>query len=414
MNIPKAEICTCEIAIIGGGLVGMTLAIATAKAGFETILVDEIAPDAATDAGFDGRVSAIAFASRRVLQTLGIWDKLAADAEPIDDIIVSDGHVRGGASPLFLHFDHREIGQEPLGHIVENRHTRIALLAAARAEPRLGIIAPARAIQLAREETGARIALKDGRILRARLCVAADGRNSPLRQSAGIKTLGWSYGQTGIVATVAHEKPHRGFAQEYFLPSGPFAILPMTGNRSSLVWTEKTSAAGAFLKLDAAGFDAEVACRFRPYLGRTEVVGPRWSYPLSLQMAARYVLPRLALVGDAAHAIHPIAGQGLNLGLRDVAALAEVIADAGRAGSDIGSLAILERYERWRRFDSMALAAATDLFTRLFSNDIPPLRLARDMGLALTDALGPARRFFMRHAGGAVGHLPRLLRGEPL
>ena len=414
MNIPKAEICTCEIAVVGGGLVGMTLAIAAAQAGFNTILVDEIAPDTATGAAFDGRVSAIAHASRRALQSLGIWDRLAPDAQAIDDIIVSDGRVRGGASPLFLHFDHTEIGAEPLGHIVENRLMRIALLAAVKETARLRLIAPARVISQMRGEAEARLTLEDGRVLAARLCVAADGRGSPLRRSAGIKTLSWSYGQTGIVATVKHEKPHHGFAQEYFLPSGPFAILPMTEDRSSLVWTERTKAAGAFLALDAQGFDAEVARRFGSYLGATQVAGPRWSYPLGLQMAARYALSRLALVGDAAHSIHPIAGQGLNLGLRDVAALAEVVTDAGRAGSDIGSLAILERYERWRRFDSMALAAATDLFTRLFSNDIPPLRLARDLGLALTDRIGPVRRFFMRHAGGAVGQLPRLLRGEPL
>jgi 2-octaprenyl-6-methoxyphenol hydroxylase len=414
MIIPKADICSCEIAVIGGGMVGMTLAIALAQAGFDTVLLDELPPETAIGAGFDGRVSAIAFASRRLYQTLGLWDALAPDAEPICDIVVSDGRVKSGASSLFLHFDHAEIGDEPLGHIVENRHTRLALLSAAKATPHLQLWAPARAVRVDRDGAHADITLADGRRLTARLCVGAEGRNSPLRREAGIKSLGWSYGQTGIVATVAHEKPHQGLAQEYFLPSGPFAILPMTGNRSSLVWTEHGRAASAFLALDEAGFDAEVARRVGTYLGETRVVGPRFSYPLSLQLAARYVLPRLAIVGDAAHAIHPIAGQGLNLGLRDVAALAEIVTDAGRQGSDIGALSVLEQYQRWRRFDSMALAAVTDLLTRLFSNDIAPLRLARDLGLAVTSQIGGARRFFMRHAGGAVGQLPRLLRGEPL
>jgi 2-octaprenyl-6-methoxyphenol hydroxylase len=414
MNIPEAEICRCEIAIAGGGLVGMTLAIALATAGLDVIVIDETAPEEATAPAFDGRVSAIAFASRRLLETLGIWDRLAPDAQAIADIVVSDGRVRGGASSLLLHFDHREIGEAPLGHIVENRHTRIALLAQAAQTPGLRVFAPSSLSEIGLAGSHTTLRLKDGRRIEAHLVIGAEGRSSPSRRQMGIKTLGWSYGQTGIVATVAHEKPHQGFAQEYFLPSGPFAILPMTGNRSSLVWTERTREASAFLALDEAAFDAEVARRVGPYLGRTQVIGPRWSYPLSLQLAERYVRPRFAIAGDAAHAIHPIAGQGLNLGLRDVAALAEVIADAARQGADIGDLSVLEQYERWRRFDTMALAAATDLFTRLFSNDIPPLRLLRDLGLTMTNQVGLARRFFMREAGGDVGTLPRLLRGEPL
>ena len=230
----------------------------------------------------------------------------------------------------------------------------------------------------------------------------------------GIGVIGWSYPQTGIVATVHHAKPHNGVAYEHFLPSGPFAILPMTGDRSSLVWTEAKDKAPAMLALDDRDFDAEVAARFGGHLGETEVVGARWSYPLNFHLARDYVRPRFALAGDCAHGIHPIAGQGLNLGLKDAAALAETLLDAARLGRDIGALDILKRYERWRRFDSFTLAASTDALNRLFSNDIAPLRHLRDLGLGIVDAIGPARRFFMRHAGGDIGKLPRLMKGEPV
>ena len=407
-----------DVAIVGGGMVGLTLGLALAQGGLQVAVVDALAPDAVMDARFDGRVSALAFASRRLFESLGLWSALAPSASPINDIVVSDGRVSEGAAPLFLHFDHAELGAEPLGHILENRHIRRALHGALPGHPRLRLLAPmsARGLEVGRAE--ALVSLADGSALAARLCVAAEGAHSPLRDAQGIKTLGWDYPQTGLVATVAHERPHEGVAQEYFLPSGPFAILPMapdmTGNRSSLVWTERTELAQAFLALDEAGFDAEVAARFGSYLGATKVVGPRWSYPLRLQLAYDYVRPRFALAGDAAHVIHPIAGQGLNLGLRDVAALAEVLIDAARQGEDIGAEDVLLRYQRWRRFDNVLLAAATDALNRLFSNDVGPLRLARDLGLSLVGALGPARRFFMRQAGGAVGELPRLLRGEPL
>jgi 2-octaprenyl-6-methoxyphenol hydroxylase len=254
--------------------------------------------------------------------------------------------------------------------------------------------------------------LSNGETVAATLAIAADGRVSPLRQAMGIKTVGWSYPQTGIVATVEHEKPHNGVAYEHFLPAGPFAILPMTGNRSSLVWTEKAALAPALLKLDDAMFNAELAKRFGAHLGRVKTAGLRWSYPLSFHIARDFVKPRFALAGDCAHGIHPIAGQGLNLGLKDAAALADVLLDAARLGQDIGALDVLKRYERWRRFDSVTLAASTDALNRLFSNDIAPLRVLRDVGLGIVDAIGPARRFFMRHAGGDVGKLPRLMKGE--
>ena len=400
-----------DVLIVGGGLAGLPLALACAQGGLSVTVVDVLDPATATDAKFDGRVSAIAFASCRMFERLGVTAHLGGRMQPINDIMVSDGRVRDGASPLFLHFDHKEIGDEPLGNLIENRHIRIALQKAVEAEPAIRLIAP-QTVKRVEYGAGVTATLANGDKVRARLCLAADGRNSPTREAAGIRTVGWDYGQTGIVCTVEHELPHEGVAQEYFLPGGPFAILPMVGNRASLVWTEKTADAKAILALGDEAFAEEMRARFGDYLGRCAPVGPRWSYPLTLQLARDYVRPRLALVGDAAHGIHPIAGQGLNLGLRDVAAAAEVVVDAARLGLDIGALDVLERYQRWRRFDNVALSLLMDGLNRLFSNDVGPVRLARDLGLGIVNRIGPARRFFMRHAGGVVGDLPRLLRGE--
>ncbi|MCW5750410.1 MAG: UbiH/UbiF/VisC/COQ6 family ubiquinone biosynthesis hydroxylase, partial [Alphaproteobacteria bacterium] len=359
----------CEVVIVGGGLVGLSLAVALGRHGVETVVIDREDPATATGAAFDGRVSAIARASMAMLQAVGIA-RHVGESQPIWDIRVSDGD-----SLLFLHYDHRELGTEPFGHMIENRLLRLALLAALVETPGARLLAPAALRRLERGAGGVSAELADGRRIRALLAIGADGRNSRLREEAGIRTLGWSYPQTGIVCTVAHELPHHGIAQERFLPAGPFAILPMTGNRSSLVWTERAELAPAILKLGPAEFQAEMARRFGDYLGRTEVVGPRWSYPLALHHAETYLAERLALVGDAAHGIHPIAGQGLNMGLRDVAALTEVVVEARRLGLDPGSSAVLERYERWRRFDNVLLSAVTDILNRLFSNDIAPLRL---------------------------------------
>ena len=400
-----------DILIVGGGLSGLPLALACAQGGLSVTAVDALDPATATDAKFDGRVSAIALASCRMLAQLGVTQHLEGQMQPINDIMVSDGRVREGASPFFLHFDHREIGDEPLGNLIENRHMRIALQKAVAGQPLIRLIAP-QSVKRVAYGAQAVATLGNGETVSARLCFAADGRGSPTRDAAGIRTVGWDYGQTGIVCTVEHELPHEGVAQEYFLPGGPFAILPMVGNRSSLVWTEKTADAKAILSLGDAAFAEEMRARFGDYLGACAPVGPRWSYPLTLQLARDYVRPRLALIGDAAHGIHPIAGQGLNLGLRDVAAAAEVVVDAARLGLDIGALDVLERYQRWRRFDNVALSLLMDGLNRLFSNDVGPVRLARDLGLGIVNRIGPARRFFMRHAGGVVGDLPRLLRGE--
>jgi len=399
-----------DLVICGGGMVGLSLGLAVAQGGLKVAVVDSLAVPAVLDTAFDGRVSALAYATVRMLSALGVWAHLDDHAQPIREILVTDAKPDAPASPFSLHFDSAEVGAPSLGHIAENRHIRAAQHRVT--SPNLELIAPASVTRLTVEPGFALAELSNGDRIKARLAVAADGRDSRLRAAQGIGVVGWSYPQTGIVATVVHQKPHNGVAYEHFLPSGPFAILPMTENRSSLVWTEKKEKAPAMLALDETDFNAEVARRFGSHLGATKVVGARWSYPLSFHLARDYVRPRFALAGDCAHGIHPIAGQGLNLGLKDAAALAETILDAARLGLDIGGPETLKRYERWRRFDSFTLAAGTDALNRLFSNDIAPLRHLRDLGLGIVDAIGPARRFFMRHAGGDVGKLPRLMKGE--
>ncbi|MEO8300353.1 MAG: UbiH/UbiF/VisC/COQ6 family ubiquinone biosynthesis hydroxylase [Rhizomicrobium sp.] len=401
-----------DVLISGGGMVGLPLGLALAQGGLKTVIADVAPPAKVLDPNFDGRVSALAYASVRMLGALGVWVNLAPHAQPIREILVTDGKAGQPASPFSLHFDAQEVGADSLGHIAENRHIRAALFQAVDAASNLELIAPAAVKSLTMEAGRAVARLADGEEISASLVIAADGRESPLRAQMGVQIIGWSYPQTGIVATVEHEKPHNGVAYEHFLPSGPFAILPMTGNRSSLVWTEAKTKAPALLALDEAGFNEELSRRFGSHLGQTKSAGPRWSYPLSFHLARDFVRPRFALAGDCAHGIHPIAGQGLNLGLKDAAALAEVLLDAARLGRDIGALDTLKRYERWRRFDSFALAVSTDALNRLFSNDIAPLRHLRDLGLGIVDAIGPARRFFMRHAGGDIGKLPRLMKGE--
>ena len=400
-----------DIAIAGGGMVGLTLALALSQAGMKVALADPMMPAQLLDERFDGRVSALAFASVRMLRALGLWDALAPVAQPINDIVVSDGELGGKPSPFSLHFDHREIG-EVLGFIVENRHIRRALLQATQSREGLVFLPGVAVDALSVGEGSTTMSLSNGQTIESPLAVAAEGRESALREAQGIRSVAWDYPQTGIVATVEHERPHNGVAYEHFLPAGPFAILPMTGNRSSLVWTEETNEARRLLGLDETVFTAELRLRFGAHLGEVNPTGPRWSYPLRLHLARSYVQHRFALIGDAAHTIHPIAGQGLNLGLKDAAALAETVLDAARLGLDFGRSDVLERYERWRRFDSLALAAATDGLNRLMSNSFPPLRFVRDLGMGIVDSIPPLRQFFMRHAGGDVGTLPRLLKGE--
>jgi 2-octaprenyl-6-methoxyphenol hydroxylase len=410
-----------DVIIVGAGMAGMTLALALVSGGLRPLLIDPQTFDAQQALEFDGRSSAIAYSSFRLWKAIGVGDGLAAQAQNIEQILVTDGRTPGAAngagSPFFLRFDSAEIADrsdgEPLGYMLENRSIRAAL-AQAVMDAAIPVLAPATVVSASVDGATAVVALSDGRVLRAPLVVGAEGRHSIIRQTAKIGTVGWDYAQSGVVATVGMAKPHEGVAHEYFLPSGPFAILPLTGNRASLVWTEKTDRAEALRSARPEVFEAHLRRRFGDFLGEIEVLGPRFVYPLSLQLAEDMAAPRLVLMGDAAHGVHPIAGQGLNLGLKDAAALAEVLTDAIRLGEDIGSLVVLERYAAWRRFDNVMLAAATDVFVRLFSNDNPLVRLARGAGMAVVNLIGPARKFFMQEAGGAIGDLPKLLRGQPL
>ena len=410
-----------DVIIAGAGIPGVTLALSLAQAGLKPILIDPVVFDAQIAPTFDGRASAIAYAAFRQWRALGLEESLAPHAQRIEQILVTDGRAPGASvrerSPFFLRFESAEIADrsdgEPLGYLLENRHIRAALAAAVQAADREGL-APARVASVAFEGLAADVSLADCRRLRAPLVVGAEGRGSVVRAEAGIGTIGWPYSQTGVVATVRMTRPHEGVAHEYFLPSGPFAILPLTDNRASLVWTESTPRAEALKGARPEVFQAHLERRFGDFLGALAVEGPIFTYPLSLQLAERFTAPRVALLGDAAHAIHPIAGQGLNLGLKSAAALAEVLVDAQRLGEDIGSEGVLERYAAWRRFDTTMLGVGTDVFVRLFSNDNPLLRLARGIGMAAVNRIAPARKFFMHEAGGAVGQLPRLLRGEAL
>jgi 2-octaprenyl-6-methoxyphenol hydroxylase len=410
-----------DVIIAGAGMAGATLALALKQGGLEPLLIDPVVFDDQLAPSFDGRASAIAYANFRGWRALGLAEHFEPHAQRIEQILVTDATTPGAASgkplPFFLRFDSDEIADrsdgEPLGYMLENRRTRSGL-AAGVAKAGIQVLAPARVAGVTTDSAGAHVALTDGRVLNAPLVVGAEGRVSPIREAAGIGTIGWDYRQTGVVATVRMERPHEGVAHEYFLPGGPFAILPLTDNRASLVWTESTAHAKALVAARPEVFHAHLMRRFGPFLGQVTIEGPVFSYPLSLQLAERLYAPRVALLGDAAHGNHPIAGQGLNMGLKGAAALAEVLTDAARLGEDIGSEAVLERCARWRRFDTVMLSAGMDAFVHLFSNDNPLLRLARGVGMAAVNRIAPARKFFMQEAGGAMGDLPRLLRGESL
>ena len=408
----KAEntVIKADVAISGGGLVGLTLGCGLAAAGFKVVVADAQAPEAVLDAKFDGRSSAIAFASARLFKAIGVWKHLEANAQPIEEI-----HVTDGQSPLFLHFDMDHMGTDgALGQMLENRHTRQGLFHRAKElKDNLIFIAPDRVVDYDADSAMAHLKLESGTIVEAPLLIAADGRGSPLRKAAGINTFGWGYDQWGVVTTMEHEHPHCGIAHEHFLPEGPFAILPLPGNRSSIVWSTSGELAPEIMKLSDRAFDAELQRRVGGFLGDVKHIGPRWCYPLTLQAAERYVDNRLALVGDAAHGVHPIAGQGMNLGLRDVAALIEVLVDARALGQDLGSAQVLSRYERWRLTDNVMLAAVMDGLTRLFSNDVAPIKLARDIGLAAVEKMPRLKTFFISHARGTFGDkIPKLLDGD--
>jgi len=403
-----------DVLIAGGGLNGAALALALAGAGLEVSIADPAPEKLRKRAGFDGRSYAMAIASQRVLAALGLWDGLAKTAQPILEIKVSDGRAGEGPSPFVLEFDHAELEEGPMGYMVEDRHLRPALLAALAAEGRISRLDGAGVTDHRAADGGVEVTLATGQVLTAACLVAADGRESPTRARAGIGRLAWGYGQTALVCAIDHERPHCGVAHQFFMPEGPLAVLPLAGNRSSIVWTERTGRAEAINALDDAGYREALRPRFGSFLGEISLAGARYTYPLGLSLAHAFVAPRVALLGDAAHAVHPIAGQGLNAGLRDVAALAEVLVDAHRRGEDIGRADVLDRYQLWRRFDATALAVATDGFNRLFSNDNSLLRIGRDLGLGAVGRLPGLRRGFMREAAGLTGTLPRLAAGRPL
>ncbi|TMV04984.1 2-octaprenyl-6-methoxyphenyl hydroxylase [Ruegeria sediminis] len=403
-----------DILIVGGGLNGPALALALAQTGHSVTVVDALAEKVRKNAAFDGRAYALALASQRLLRAVGVWDRVTDQAQPMLEIKVTDGHAGAGPSPFFMHFDHAEIEEGPMGYMVEDRHLRRAFLEAMAEEKAITQISGRSVVAQDTDAGGVTVTLDDGSALRGRLLVGCDGRGSGTAQRAGIRRTGWDYGQTALVCAIAHELPHHGIAHQFFMPPGPLAILPLTGNRSSIVWSERSEMAHRINAMSDADYLQILRPRFGDFLGEISLEGKRFTYPLNLTIANSFVGERLALVGDAAHGMHPIAGQGLNAGLRDVGALAEVLTLAGRRGEDIGSTGVLERYQEWRRFDTATLALATDLFNRLFSNDNPILRLGRDIGMGIVGSLPSLRRGFVREAAGLTGDLPKLLQGRAI
>jgi 2-octaprenyl-6-methoxyphenol hydroxylase len=403
-----------DIAIVGGGLNGPALGLALSQIGLRVIIIDRLESDVRSDAGFDGRSYALALTTTRLLDGIGVWDHVAENAQPMLEIKVTDGRAGEGPSPFFMHFDHTEIEEGPMGHMVEDRHLRLALMNATKAADGITLMNGEEVIAQNVDASGVTLTLASGKTVRAKLLVGADGRGSETAMRAGIKRIGWGYAQTALVCAISHEKPHGGVAHQFFMPPGPLAILPLTENRSSIVWSETAENAARINALPDEAYLDVLRPRFGDFLGEISLAGARYTYPLSLSLAHSMVADRVALLGDAAHGVHPIAGQGLNAGMRDVAALAEVTADALRRGQDIGSVTVLDQYQIWRRFDNTALALATDSFNRLFSNDNPLLRIARDVGMAAINAMPGARRGFIREAAGLTGNLPRLMQGEPL
>ena len=401
-----------EVVVGGAGFAGLALAIALRQGLGDPFTVTVADPALAHARSKDPRASAIAAAARRLFEAIGVWDAVAENAQPVLDMVVTDSKLDDAARPAFLTFGGEMEEGEPFAHMIENRHLVDALAEKAKS---LGV--ELRATPVAGFAAGANsteVQFADGETITARLLVGADGARSLIREQAGIATHGWNYDQCAIVTTVAHEREHNGRAEEHFLPAGPFAILPLTGRRCSIVWTETSGEADRIVALPDSEFHDELEKRFGLQLGDIEVVGPRRAFPLGLFTARTFIGERLALVGDAAHIIHPIAGQGLNMGLRDVAALAEAIADAARLGLDPGGSEVLERYQRWRRFDTMTMGVATDGLNRLFSNNSDALRLVRDIGLGLVERMPMLKRMFIREAAGFTGDVPKLLKGEAL
>ena len=399
-----------DITIVGGGLNGPILAIALARAGITTTVIDALTTKVRKNAAFDGRSYAVALTSQRLLKNIGLWEPLSDDAQPMLEIKVTDGRAGEGPSPFFMHFDHAEIEDGPMGYMVQDQHLRRTLLEAMAENPLIKHLEGQTVINQIVEGAGVTVTFESGKTLTSRSLIGCDGRSSGTATRAGIKRIGWEYRQTALVCAIEHEKPHRGIAHQFFMPTGPLAILPLTGNRSSIVWSESEANATAFNTLNDEDYLTMLRPRFGDFLGEISLTGTRYSYPLSLSVTEQLVTDRTALVGDAAHGLHPIAGQGLNAGMRDIAALVQIITEAQNRGEDYGSPAVLKRYEEWRRFDNTALALATDTFNRLFSNNTPLLRLGRDLGMGLINKMPSLRRGFMREAAGLSGDIPDLMR----
>ncbi|MCP3439778.1 ubiquinone biosynthesis hydroxylase [Bradyrhizobium sp. CCGUVB14] len=401
-----------SIVIGGGAFAGLALALALRQGLGPEIPVIVADPALATRPSRDPRATAIVAACRRLFEALGAWDDVKAEVQPILDMVVTDSKLEDATRPAFLNFAGDVAPGEPFAHMVENRRLIDALVVRAEAEGidlRATIVASYDA-----SADGVDVTLGDGSKIAASLLVAADGAKSKLRERAGIATHGWEYDQSGIVVTVGHERDHDGRAEEHFLPAGPFAILPLAGKRSSLVWTERRAEAARIIGLSEDEFHGELERRFGLHLGEIKALDKPRAFPLSYFVARSFVAERLALVGDSAHVIHPIAGQGLNMGLKDVAALAEVVVDAARLGMDLGGADVLERYQRWRRFDTMAMGVATNSLNFLFSNQSTLLRTVRDIGLGIVDRTPPLKNLFIRQAAGLTGEIPKLLKGEAL
>ena len=403
-----------DILIIGGGLNGPALALGLADGGLSVTIIDALPVDARGDAGFDGRGYALALASQRLLAAIGVWGDVAAYSQPINEVKITDGKAGEGPSGWMLHFNSDELAEGPMGYMVEDRHLYRAFQAALKRHP---LIRRINGETVVHQETGvghAMVQTASSKVLTGRMIVGSDGRKSGTAARAGIKRHGHDYNQTALVCAIEHALPHHGIAHQFFMPPGPLAILPLTGNRSSIVWSEETSEAARINALPDQDYLAYLRPRFGSFLGEIKLAGARFTYPLNLTLADHFVAARLALIGDAAHGVHPIAGQGLNLGLRDVGALAEVLIMAKRRGEDIGAVDVLERYQAWRQFDTTTLALATDGFNKLFSNDNPILRAGRDMGLGIINALPVLRKSFIREAAGLTGDVPKLLQGRQI
>ncbi|WP_254448015.1 FAD-dependent oxidoreductase [Ruegeria arenilitoris] len=413
-RILRIMIEASDILIVGGGLNGAALALALAQTGHSVTIIDSLAETTRKNAAFDGRSYALALASQRLLAAIGVWEEVVANAQPMLEIKVTDGHAGFGPSPFFMHFDHAEIEEGPMGFMIEDRHLRRAFLESMQGFAAITRISGRSVTAQGHTEAGVAITLDDDAVIQGKLLIGCDGRNSGTATRAGIKRTGWGYDQTALVCAIEHELPHYGIAHQFFMPPGPLAILPLTGNRSSIVWSERTETAKRINDLPKAEYLQVLRPRFGDFLGDIRLQGDRFTYPLNLSVANSFIDEKLALVGDAAHGLHPIAGQGLNAGLRDVGALAEVLTLAGRRGEDIGSALVLERYQEWRRFDTTTLAMATDAFNRLFSNDNSLLRIGRDIGMGIVGSLPGLRRGFVREAAGLTGDLPKLLQGRAI